>query len=133
MRRRQPKYVATVNLSIWQPESAVLISLCMYSKTQPDEARGIWMKFGPSGQRCPTRRRGFVWKFGPSGRPDFYPHQGWNTGPRYGMAQKKTQWRFAIALLCRALFLRCIYGPEPVHVLKIDMCGRQPNRRPNFY
>ena len=31
MRRRQPKYVATVNLSMWQPESVVLISLRMYS------------------------------------------------------------------------------------------------------
>jgi hypothetical protein len=63
------KYVATVNLSIWQRESVVLISLCMYPRTPPDEARGVWMKFGLSGQRRPTRRRGFVWKVGPRATP----------------------------------------------------------------
>ena len=30
-KQREPKYVAAINLSMWRPESLVLIFLCMYS------------------------------------------------------------------------------------------------------
>ena len=123
MRRRQPKYVATLNLSIWQPESAVLISLCMYSKTTrrgagnldeiralratlPDEAPGICMEIRP------LRTPGFLYTCNrahianlnePNQRRGASGSKGGKRGPATGWPEEKdAQWRFARALLYRA-------------------------------
>ena len=54
---REPKYEAHVNLSMWQPESLVLISLCIYS--QGADRRGAGNLDGNS---CPP---------GPNFHPNF--------------------------------------------------------------
>ena len=46
---------------------------------------------------------------------------------------EEAQWWFALAPLYRAPSLRCPSGTGTVHVLRIGMRGRQPNRCPNFH